>query len=667
MTALRFIPIQLTFCLAFGIALSHYVNIQTWIILLLVLSGLSYLGMHYNQRDRRKYTYEIVVALTVILLGVLSIKLSREKPSPWPQGTHQWHLKIRKVLKSTAYTDQYLADILHINGRSSKGQVLLNLAADSSQQPLLIDQELIAMAEMEAIRPPLNPRQFNYKTYMQELGVYSRLRPAPGSYRITTSYRTTIPGIASSFRKMLTDSLHSSGFKGQELAIIQALLFGDRIDIEEDTYTAYKNAGAIHILAVSGLHVGILLYIFHFLLGFLDRSPRGAVFKLILLVTILWSYALIAGFTPSVLRAVAMFSFVAYALYLNRPSNSFNILALSMFFILLLINPGLLFQVGFQLSYAAVLCILWGYPRICRLWSPKNFILRRAWQLTVVSFTAQLGVLPLSLYYFHQFPGLFFISNLFIIPFLGIILGGGIFITIWAAVGSLPKFLAALYHSIINTQNQLVYWISDQQDFIFSEISFDLPMLIISACLVISFLWCLEKPSLRRILSGCIVLLILQLYSMFILLKTSQRESLWVMHQNGKTQLLHQAGQSMTVYTNDDNPAQSTRAFRIGENIRRQQHRSLENFYEYRGADLVIVGKNTPADQLTPNPRWVLFTNSPGLHLDRFIDYNNPQMIIADGSNYHSYVDRWRKSCQDRGIPFHYTGADGALLLDPGD
>ncbi|NNF18482.1 MAG: DUF4131 domain-containing protein [Flavobacteriaceae bacterium] len=667
MTALRFIPIQLTFCLAFGIGLSRYIDIQTWIILLLVLSGLCYLGIHYNQRDRHSYTFEIAVAITVLLLGILSIKLTREKPDPWPQGTHQWHLKIRKVLKSTAYSDQYLADILHINTNSSKGQILLNLTADSSQRRLLIDQELIAMAEMEAIRPPLNPHQFNYKTYLQELGVYSRLRPAPGSYQVLSANSNTLPGIAASFRKMLTDSLHSSGFKGQELAIIQALLLGDRIDIEEDTYTAYKNAGAIHILAVSGLHVGILLYIFHFLLGFLDRSPRGAVFKLILLVTILWSYALIAGFTPSVLRAVAMFSFVAYALYLNRPSNSFNILALSMFFILLLINPGLLFQVGFQLSYAAVLCILWGYPRICRLWSPKNLILRRTWQLTVVSFTAQLGVLPLSLYYFHQFPGLFFISNLLIIPFLGIILGGGIFITILAAVGSLPKFLAALYHSIIHTQNQLVHWISDQQDFIFSEISFDFPMLIISVCLVISFLWCLEKPSLRRILIGCWIFLILQLYSIFVLLRTSEEENLWIMHQGSKTQLLHQAGQSMTIYTNDDIPARSTRAFSIGENIRRQQHRSLGNFYEYRRADLVIVGKNTPVYQLTLNPRWVLLTNSPNLHLDRWIDHNNPQMIIADGSNYHSYVDRWRKSCQDRGIPFHYTGTDGALLLDPGD
>ena len=137
-----------------------------------------------------------------------------------------------------------------------------------------------------------------------------------------------------------------------------------------------------------------------------------------------------------------MFSFVAYALYLNRPSNTFNILALSMFFILLLFNPMLLFQVGFQMSYAAVFAIVWVYPMLQRSWYPKNKIIRKIWQLLSVSIAAQLGVLPISLFYFHQFPGLFFISNLLVVPFLGILLAGGILVLVLGFQTPYPIFLS---------------------------------------------------------------------------------------------------------------------------------------------------------------------------------------------------------------------------------
>ena len=161
----------------------------------------------------------------------------------------------------------------------------------------------------------------------------------------------------------------------------------------------------------------------------------------IIVVSLLWGFALVAGFSASVVRAVTMFTFVAYALYLNRPSNTFNILALSMFFILLLINPMLLFQVGFQMSYAAVFAIVWIYPLLQRLWFPKNVVVRKLWQLLSVSVAAQLGVLPISLFYFHQFAGLFFITNLAIVPFLGLVLGMGILVIILSLLNLLPDFL----------------------------------------------------------------------------------------------------------------------------------------------------------------------------------------------------------------------------------
>ena len=255
------------------------------------------------------------------------------------------------------------------------------------------------------------------------------------------------------------------------MGIIQALLLGQRNSISTETYDNYKDAGAVHILAVSGLHIGILLLLLQFLFRPLEILPKGRTIKLVVIVLLLWCFAFLAGLSASVVRAVTMFSFVAYALYLNRPSNTFNILALSMFFILLLFNPMLLFQVGFQMSYAAVFSIVWIYPMLQRFWTPKNSVLQKIWQLLSVSIAAQLGVLPISLFYFHQFPGLFFISNLLIVPFLGLLLGMGILVMVLALLDILPDFLVLWYNRIISLMNSVVEWVAQQEAFIFKNIS----------------------------------------------------------------------------------------------------------------------------------------------------------------------------------------------------
>lgn len=320
--------------------------------------------------------------------------------------------------------------------------------------------------------PPLNPHQFDYKSYLKGLGISHQLRLNTNNFFLKENPSPTLFGISASVRNKIIDKLKQASFGKEELGIIQALLLGQRNDISAETYNNYKNAGAVHILAVSGLHIGILLLLLQFLLRPLERLPKGKTLKLIAIVALLWCFALLAGLSPSVVRAVTMFSFVAYALHLNRPSDTFNTLALSMFFILLVIDPNLLFHVGFQMSYAAVLAIVWVYPLLQKLWYPKNKILRYFWQLISVSIAAQLGVLSISLFYFHQFPGLFFISNLVIIPALGLILGMGIVVILLALLNLLPDFLVSLYDTLIHWMNSIIGWVAEQEAFCISKYFF---------------------------------------------------------------------------------------------------------------------------------------------------------------------------------------------------
>ncbi len=604
-----------------------------------------------------------------ISLGVLSFALW----NPKNQHDHytnydlktkkKYHLKIQEVLNSSIYNNQYAAILHSMNDTAVSGKVILQLAIDTTQQNLQIDDELVVYEKLAEIAAPLNPHQFNYKKYLAQLGIYHQLKIPNQQYLVLENTTRTLFGIAASQRLKIISKLQKANFGTDELAIIKALLLGQRDTISEDTYTNYKDAGAVHILAVSGLHIGILLILLQFLLRPLERIPKGKSIKLMTIVLLLWCFALLAGLSPSILRAVTMFSFVAYALYLNRPSNTFNILALSMFFILLLFNPMLIFQVGFQMSYAAVFAIVWLYPKLQTLWFPKNYFVRKIWQLLAVSIAAQMGVLPISLFYFHQFPGLFFLSNLIILPFLGIILGMGILVILLALLNILPDFLVYGYNTLIHLMNTIIAWIAQQEVFLFKNISFDSVQLILSFGIIISAVIALNKATFRNVAFLLITIICFQGWSTYALYNTKQQTNATLLHQSRNTILALQEGTELTFVTSDNTKIESlAKNYSTARRIKTFKTEQLKNAYTYVNNQLLVID----SAGIYPNLRQshILLCQSPKINLDRLIDSLQPIVIIADGSNYKNYIKRWKATCAKRKLPFHYTGEKGAYYLE---
>ena len=222
--------------------------------------------------------------------------------------------------------------------------------------------------------------------------------------------------------------------------------------------SAYAGAGATHVLAVSGLHVGIVYVILNTLLKFMDRKRSLRILKTILLVLLLFGYAGLTGLSASVFRAATMFSFVAIGKAIDRNTNIFNTLAASAF-CLILYEPMIIMQVGFQLSYLAVIGIVVIQPRLFELTFFNNRWADWAWSITCVSIAAQIATFPLGLLYFHQFPNLFLISNLLVIPAAGLILylGFSLFLaSIWKPT---LLFFGFLLDTVISSLNQFVVWI----------------------------------------------------------------------------------------------------------------------------------------------------------------------------------------------------------------
>ncbi|MEB8327815.1 ComEC/Rec2 family competence protein [Flavobacteriaceae bacterium KMM 6897] len=663
--------VKLSLFLIIGILLGYITDTEPFIPLSSSIISISLLTLLYFRDGKSNSSFfGILVACTTISIGFLAITMAQPKnhndhySHNTGSGPHKYLLQIQEVLKSNTFSNNYIATVIEVDNKHRSGKILLSTKIDTIAPTLEPDQLLAFYGPYSAINQPLNPHQFSYKSYLNTLGIYHRIQLEPHLFEIIDQSHKTPYGWAFEVREDILGQLERAQMGREELSIIQALLLGQRTDISEETYNNYVNAGAIHILAVSGLHIGILLLILQFVLAPIKQLKHGQSIQLVLILAFLWSYAFLAGLSASIVRAVTMFSFLAYAMFLNRPTNTFNILALSLFFILL-ISPMFLFQVGFQMSYMAVFAILWIYPLLQKLWSPKNVLLKKTWQLTSVSIAAQLGVLPIALFYFHQFPGLFFLSNIAIVPFLGIILSLGIIVILLALINILPSSIAHFYNGMIALMNLIVEWIGKQEGFIFRNIPFDMVQVLLGYILLGCLLMFWTRRSSKRLLVILVLAISFQSYLIYANYQSQIKEEIMVMHQTKNTVLFHRVGNRLSVSATDQKRAQSLQEdYATAERIETINHLPLLNAYLLQGIQVTILDSSGIYPPLGHQPQLVLLTQSPKINLERFMDSVKPYYIIADGSNYRNDVLRWQQTCFQKKIPFHYTGEKGAFYFN---
>ncbi|MFT5864135.1 MAG: competence protein ComEC [Flavobacteriales bacterium] len=343
----------------------------------------------------------------------------------------------------------------------------------------------------------LYPDQFNYGRYLRNNGVSGTVYIPAGSYVLVEGDHFSFKGQLNKIRGDLIESLNEDSIPSKEHGVISALLVGDRSFLDPKLRDDFADAGAVHILAVSGLHVGIIYLLFLSVLNFLLRE-KLRLLKFFLVLALLWGYAAFTGFSPSVLRAATMFSFIAAGKYNSRYVNTYNMIAASALF-LLAINPLLITQIGFQLSYLAVIGIVFFHPKFHALLVINNKYLDKLWSLVCVSFAAQLATFPLSIYYFHQFPLLFMITNIVVIPLATLILYFGVawVIFLWIPyVSDILGWFTTMFTRILNTFVEMINTIpfAKMDGLYMSSVSVLLTYMII--ILVTAFL---TKPS-RRIL-----------------------------------------------------------------------------------------------------------------------------------------------------------------------
>ncbi len=352
---------------------------------------------------------------------------------------HDLPIKKERSLKTVVSVDA----IKNNSGwEGTKGKALLYLEKDSITSQLKYGDKLIVKTNFNVIDAPKNPQEFDRKQYLSYNDINYQTYVNGKSWELVSSGNgNRIIDLALNFRNELLNVFKQNNITGQEYSVAAALILGYVDELDQETMQAYALTGAMHVLSVSGLHVGILFILFSFITKGFIRFKYGKTIRAIVLLIIIWLYALLTGLSPSVQRSTMMFSFLVIAESLRKQTNIYNTIAASAF-LLLFIDPYALMNVGFQLSYLAVLGIVYIYPKLFEFWSIENKIIKPIWSLTCVSIAAQITTFPLCLFYFHQFPNYFLFSNLLVIPLSTLVLYGGILLLMVSKIVWLSTIVA---------------------------------------------------------------------------------------------------------------------------------------------------------------------------------------------------------------------------------
>lgn len=368
-------------------------------------------------------------------------------------------MKERSVLCRATLLEEFRQDSGAV-ATTRNNLFLLYFPKDSLVAALRCGDELLVHARLSPPTNNGNPDEFDYARYLKRKGGSGTAYVAAGHWEVIGHDTSrTIGKIALEYREKVISLYCKLGFKGDELGVLSALTVGDKDELSDDIVETYSVAGASHVLALSGLHIGLLYGLLWLLLCPLwKRWGWLKPFLLLLIIAFLWGFAFLTGLSSSVVRSVIMFSLLALASLQPEKPLTLNTLAATAF-LMLLYNPTWLFDVGFQLSFSAVAAILLVQPRLYALCRVENRFLRYVWGLLTVSVAAQLGTAPLVILYFSRFSTHFLLTNLWVIPMVTLILYSAVFLLMLTPFPFLQHAFASVVEMLIRWQNAVLQWI----------------------------------------------------------------------------------------------------------------------------------------------------------------------------------------------------------------
>lgn len=568
----------------------------------------------------------------------------------------------------------------------SCGKAMVYFKKDTHSLHLSYGDELVLKTAFNEIPLPQNPGEFNYKRFLAFHNVFHQAYIKNGDW-VSSGHNSGNFILKKSIylRDILLNVFITNHIQKDEFAVGAALLLGYVDKLDSDIITAYSSTGALHVLSVSGLHVAIVYIVFNWLLFFLDKIKYGKIIKAITLLLLLWFYAALTGLSPSVLRSAAMFSFIIFAKAFNRHTNIYNTLAASAFF-LLIINPYLIMDVGFQLSYLAVIGIVYIQPKIYAWFEIENWVLDQIWTITSVSIAAQIATFPLGLHYFHQFPNYFLLSNFIVIPVSTVIIYLGLSVFAFAKIAILVKYLAIAFSWAVWILNSSVELIEKWPYALLKGISISVFETWLMYGLIILFLYYFTKRQYNYILVAlCFGILIL--CSQIAEQHDQFNQKKMIIYNIPKTSAIDFISSKNNVFLTDSVFAknESGLLFRVKHNwwdlgmnnskvvsdkIQTNNLCIKNNFVQFYDKRMVIIETKSLfkiSPQLIVRPLAVDFlivSKNVNVRIADLIKMYHATTIVFDSSNSDYKTKKWKKECNELNQKYYSVVDSGALIVD---
>ncbi len=636
-------------------------------------------------RHRFHYVQGIFLQLVFIALGafltyVKDVK-NHEDWIGYSSGTPALLLQLREDGAQKTNSIKAEADVIAIkdsNGyKAASGRLIIYFAAGTENSTIHYGQQLLIKKPLQKIKNSGNPGAFDYERYAGFHQIYH-------STYLTASDYQLLPGRAgSSFKKMLL------GCKEKVLSVIaryipgddnvrgiaEALLIGEKQHLDIDLVEAYSQSGVVHLIAISGMHLGIVYGMIVLLFMLFPRWKHSTV-KVVITLLILWLFALATGGSPSVVRSALMFSMMIIGKQFFKSPSVYNNLAASAF-ILLCINPWYLWDVGFQLSYLAVTSIVWLQDPIYRLLYFKNKMVDAVWKLATVSIAAQIIVFPITVYYFHQFPSLFIITNLLAFPLMFIILNAGIILLLlswWPAVASIIG--KGIYYCI-SLMNKIVQTISSNPIAVADNLYNDVFSTVLLYGFVLGAVIALTAKRFQALYISlcCLLLFAVKNTTSLLTAQDSSRIVLYNVRKHTAIDLISDAHYSFlgdSVLRADG----ALRNFNLKPArvfFRANAESEIQTFEQATERSFVFKGKTIyladaamglkPIAQKLPLDILVITNDFKG-SVTKLTGVLAPSIIVADGTNAMWRRKNLREECLALGLSFHDVQEDGAYVLE---
>lgn len=569
------------------------------------------------------------------------------------------------------------------------GSVVCFLKVKQDAPSLHFGDHVILRAVFSEIRDNSNPHSFNYSAYLRNKGITHQVFAESHCWKqISLPPAGIIRKVAFQVRDRLLNILRDNHVEGREFAVAAALLLGYVDDIDAELRKDYAATGAMHILSVSGMHVGIIYIFLEFLLGFLNKNRSGRLFKAFLLLCFIWFYAMITGLSPCVLRSAAMLSLPIIGKSLNRSPGMYNIIAASLVFILAM-DPFLVRDVGFQLSYLAVTGILVLYKPIYDIYVTSAWLPDKLWSILAVSIAAQIATLPITLYTFHQFPNYFMVTNIFVVPLSSLIIYIGILAFVTGGIPILSALVAKLLIFLIWSLNSIIHFIEQLPYSTISGVYLSSPEMFLLYLIIATLFLFLTLRRIAWLYLFLIAAIILNLQFIDFRLHrlrtarltifNANREALYLFTNQDKAVLLYQGGiingkgfrhpeHEMAAAEMNAQGVRFHREFRMEPAGRPPELAKsfvpmiyFGNFIQFGGYRIARLTCSIPKSLNSEiHVDLLILSNNPKIHISDVVKTYHPDQIIIDATNSRYKTRQWLGEAAKIGVKCQSVAENGA-------